>query len=100
MHNGRALRAQGLTDEQRRLISSADTFSIASAHPEAGADASPRGGNPGFVPFLGENALEFTDYSGNTMFNTLGNIAANPGTGLLFLDFEGAAPCNLRVGGG
>ena len=68
---------------------------MASAHSEGGADASHRGGNPGFVRFLGENALEFLDYSGNTMFNTLGNIAANPSAGPLFLDFEGGGTVQL-----
>ncbi len=85
---GTARRAGTLTDAQRRLISSSDTFFIASAHPEGGADASHRGGLPGFVRFLDENTLAFPDYSGNNMFNTLGNIAANPKTGLLFVDFE------------
>ena len=88
LQDGYTLRSRGLTDEQRRLISCADTFFIASVHPEGGADTSHRGGNPGFIRFLGENALEFPDYSGNTMFNTLGNIAINPSAGLLFLDFE------------
>lgn len=85
---GTARRAGTLTDGQRRLISSSDTFFIASAHPEGGADASHRGGLPGFVRFLDEDTLAFPDYSGNNMFNTLGNIAANPRTGLLFVDFE------------
>ncbi len=81
-------RAETLTDDQRRRISWADTFFVASAHPEYGTDASHRGGQPGFVRFVDENTLEFPDYSGNTMFNTLGNIAANPNVGLLFVDFE------------
>ncbi len=85
---GSARRVETLTDEQRRLISSSDTFFIASAHPEGGADASHRGGLPGYVRFLDEDTLAFPDYSGNNMFNTLGNIAANPKTGLLFVDFE------------
>jgi predicted pyridoxine 5'-phosphate oxidase superfamily flavin-nucleotide-binding protein len=54
----------------------------------SGSDASRRGGSPGFVRFVDENTLELPNYSGNTMFNTLGNIAANPSAGLLFLDFE------------
>jgi predicted pyridoxine 5'-phosphate oxidase superfamily flavin-nucleotide-binding protein len=95
LQDGYALRSRGLTDEQRRLISEADTFFIASAHPEGGADVSHRGGNPGFVRFLDVNALEFPDYSGNTMFNTLGNIAVNPNTGLLLLDFEGGGTLQL-----
>jgi predicted pyridoxine 5'-phosphate oxidase superfamily flavin-nucleotide-binding protein len=83
-----ALRSRGLTDEQRRLVSDADTFFIASVHPEGGADASHRGGNPRFVRFRGGNALEFPAYSCNTVFNTLGNLAVNPSAGLLFLDFD------------
>ena len=88
MEPGSARRVTTLTGEQRRLISSSDTFFIASAHPDGGADASHRGGLPGFVRFLNEYTLAFPDYSGNNMFNTLGNIAANPKTGLLFVDFE------------
>ena len=85
---GSARRAGILTGEQRRLISSSDTFFIASAHPDGGADASHRGGLPSFVRFLDKDTLTFPDYSGNNMFNTLGNIASNPKAGLLFVDFE------------
>ena len=85
---GSARRAETLTVDQRRLISSSDTFFVATVHPEGGADSSHRGGLPGFVRFLDEDTLAFPDYSGNNMFNTLGNIDANPNTGLLFLNFE------------
>ena len=85
---GTARRAETLTVDQRRLISSSDTFFVATVHPEGGADSSHRGGLPGFVRFLDEDTLAFPDYSGNNMFNTLGNIDANPNTGLLFLNFE------------
>ena len=85
---GTARRAETLTVDQRRLISSSDTFFVATVHPEGGADSSHRGGLPGFVRFLDEDTLAFPDYSGNNMFNTLGNIVANPKTGLLFVDFE------------
>ena len=85
---GTARRAETLTVDQRRLISSSDTFFVATVHPEGGADSSHRGGLPGFVRFLDEDTLAFPDYSGNNMFNTLGYIDANPNTGLLFLNFE------------
>ena len=78
----------GLGSDQQEWIRSADTFFIASAHASGGADASHRGGNPGFVHVLSDRVLEFPDYAGNTMFNTLGNIAVNPATGLLFVDFK------------
>ncbi|MEW6733515.1 MAG: pyridoxamine 5'-phosphate oxidase family protein [Acidobacteriota bacterium] len=77
-----------LTAEQKHLITEADTFFIASFHQEGGADASHRGGYPGFVRISNENLLIWPDYSGNGMFQTLGNISANPNCGLLFIDFE------------
>ncbi len=92
---GAVQRTRKPTQDQRRHISDADTFFIASAHPEGGVDASHRGGQPGFVRFLNESTLEFPDYSGNTMFNTLGNIATNPNAGLLFVDFEGGGTLQL-----
>src|SRR5262245_22136278 len=73
---------------QQAWIGAADTFFIASAHPEGGADASHRGGRPGFVRVDGDRSLSFPDYAGNNMFNTLGNLAADPRAGLLFVDFE------------
>ena len=81
-------RTDRLTAKQQQWITQADTFFIASAHPEESADASRRGGNPGFVTVVDPNTLIWPDYLGNKMFNTLGNIAANPKAGLLFLDFD------------
>jgi uncharacterized protein len=81
-------RTQQLSYEQQEWIVRADTFFIATAHSDGGADASHRGGLPGFVHVEDPTRLVFPDYSGNRMFQTLGNISANPHTGLLFLDFE------------
>ena len=78
-----------LDARQAALVRRADTFFIASAHPERGADASHRGGGPGFVEVAdGGRQMTFPDYSGNRMFQTLGNLAVNPRTGLLLLDWE------------
>ncbi len=76
------------TSVSRATVARADTFFIASFHPEGGADASHRGGRPGFVRVLGPDRLAFDDYPGNGMFNTLGNLLAYTRAGLLFLDFE------------
>ncbi len=76
-----------LSAEQSKWIAAADTLFMATAHPEGGADASHRGGNKGFVHVVNDQQMIIPDYSGNMMFNTLGNIAVNPNTGLLFLDF-------------
>ncbi len=78
----------GLSDDHQAWIQQADTMFIASYHANGGADASHRGGNPGFVHVLSSQKIEFPDYAGNMMFNTLGNIAENPQTGLLFINFS------------
>ncbi|MFI5168840.1 MAG: pyridoxamine 5'-phosphate oxidase family protein [Vicinamibacterales bacterium] len=77
-----------LDGRTRALVAGADTFFIASAHSGGGADASHRGGRPGFVRVLDETTLEFPDYPGNNMYNTLGNLLGHPRAGLLFVDFE------------
>jgi predicted pyridoxine 5'-phosphate oxidase superfamily flavin-nucleotide-binding protein len=84
---GAVLEGTVLSPAQQAWIAAADTFFVASAHPEAGADASHRGGPPGFVQVVDDRTLRWPDYAGNMMFNTLGNIAAHPQIGLLFLDF-------------
>lgn len=76
-----------LSRRQQERIRRADTFFIASFHPAGGADASHRGGRPGFVRVLAAGELAFPDYPGNGMFNTLGNLVAYPRAGLLFVDF-------------
>jgi predicted pyridoxine 5'-phosphate oxidase superfamily flavin-nucleotide-binding protein len=68
------------------VIRSADTFFLGTAHPQRGADASHRGGPPGFVR-VDERGLWWPDYPGNNMFNSLGNLAVSPETALLFADF-------------
>jgi uncharacterized protein len=85
-----------LDDEQAASIGAADTFFIASAHPRRGADASHRGGTPGFVEVApGGRRLRFPDYQGNRMFQTLGNLAIDPRAGLLFVDWETGSTLQL-----
>jgi predicted pyridoxine 5'-phosphate oxidase superfamily flavin-nucleotide-binding protein len=85
---GAALRSSSLDARTRALVAGADTFFIATWHSGGGADASHRGGRPGFVRVLDDRTLEFPDYPGNNMFNTLGNLVGHPRAGLLFVDFE------------
>jgi hypothetical protein len=77
-----------LNESDRQWIEIADTFFIASGYDKTGIDASHRGGFLGFVQILNSNQLVFPDYEGNNMFQTLGNLAVNPRTGLLFIDFD------------
>ncbi|MEO8907354.1 MAG: pyridoxamine 5'-phosphate oxidase family protein, partial [Microbacteriaceae bacterium] len=76
-----------LSDAQIATIRAADTFFIGTSHPDGPADASHRGGNPGFVIVDSPQTLRWPDYNGNAMFMTLGNITLNPRVGLLFPDW-------------
>ena len=82
-----ASRSDALTPVQQQWIARADTFFVASGHGDAGLDASHRGGAPGFVEVLGERHIAWPDYTGNSMFQTLGNLASDPRGGLAFVDF-------------
>ncbi|MRR07383.1 MAG: pyridoxamine 5-phosphate oxidase [Deltaproteobacteria bacterium] len=84
-----------LCEDLQQWIRRADTFFLASFHPLGGADASHRGGFPGFVQVIDARTLVWPDYNGNSMFNTLGNIIENPHTGLLFIDFENGGTLQL-----
>ncbi|HSD11014.1 MAG TPA: pyridoxamine 5'-phosphate oxidase family protein [Candidatus Binatia bacterium] len=84
---GKPQLASTLDDRQLDWINRADTFFIATGHAEAGADVSHRGGNPGFVRVVDARHLTWPDYSGNRMFQTLGNLESDPRAGILFLDF-------------
>ncbi len=91
----RVARAAALTPGQMEFISWADTFVIATAHPTGGADASHRGGLPGFVRVDDPQTLSFPDYAGNMMFQTLGNLAVDARASLLFLDFASGTTLQL-----
>jgi hypothetical protein len=76
------------TAAQRALIEGSDTFFLGTIHPERGADASHKGGQPGFVR-VEPTELWWPDFAGNNMFNSLGNLTINDEAALLFLDFVG-----------
>lgn len=88
-------RGHALTPAQERAVGAADTFFIATTAGEEGADASHRGGFPGFVEVLSPTELAWPDYPGNAMFLTLGNLVADPRAGLLFPDWESGALLQL-----
>lgn len=85
---GAVTRSDRLSPDQQRWIAAADTFFVATHAPGLGADASHRGGGPGFVTVTGEGHLSWPDYPGNSMYMTLGNLELDPRAGLLFLDWE------------
>ena len=86
------------TPEDRVFIESVPYFFLATADAEGRPDCSFKGGLPGFVRVTGPSELAFPDYDGNGMFKSLGNVAANPNVGLLFIAMHGK-PQRLRVNG-
>jgi uncharacterized protein len=85
------------TASDKHFIESRDMFWLASVNEAGQPTVSYKGGDPGFVRVLDERTLVFPSYDGNGMFLSMGNIAANPRVGLLFVDFE--RPNRLRVQG-
>jgi hypothetical protein len=90
---GPARRATQLDTPAAALVRRADTFFIATHaagdEPNRGSDVSHRGGRPGFVQVSDDGrTLTWPDFTGNSYFNTLGNLAAEPRAGLVFPDFE------------
>jgi predicted pyridoxine 5'-phosphate oxidase superfamily flavin-nucleotide-binding protein len=83
----RSVERDRLSAEDVALIARADTFFLGTVHPDRGADASHRGGTPGFVR-VGGPQLWWPDYPGNNMFNSLGNLAVDDSAALLFFDFD------------
>jgi PPOX class probable FMN-dependent enzyme len=49
------------------------------------ADASPRGGPPGFVQVLDDHHLAWGDLTGNNRLDSLGNLMDHPSIGMLFM---------------
>ena len=78
------------------LIHSADTFFLGTTHPGRGNDASHRGGPAGFVR-ADHQTVEWPDFPGNNMFNSMGNLAVDPTAALLFIDFR--TGCTLQLSG-
>jgi uncharacterized protein len=63
----------------------ASPFVVVATNGPAGADASPRGGAPGFVAVLDQARLAMGDLAGNNRLDTHTNLLAHPQVGILFL---------------
>jgi predicted pyridoxine 5'-phosphate oxidase superfamily flavin-nucleotide-binding protein len=87
-----------------RFLEMQPFFFIATSDREGNCDASFRSTEPGpdgrlqpSVKVVDRSTLVFPDYSGNNLFNSLGNILVNPHIGMLFIDFQHAL--RFRVNG-
>ncbi|MEU9672086.1 MULTISPECIES: pyridoxamine 5'-phosphate oxidase family protein [Streptomyces] len=84
-----------LSPAQQEALRVADTFFVATASDRGDADASHRGGNPGFVQVVTPRLLRWPDYAGNGMFLTLGNLELNPAAGLFVPDWGTGSALHL-----
>jgi NAD(P)H-flavin reductase len=80
-----------LPREALELIDKADMFFLTTGHGEA-MDTNHRGGPPGFVRVAknaeGEVLLVYPEYSGNRLYESLGNLYVNPKIGIAIPDFD------------
>jgi len=92
------LKREQFNEDDAAFIQGVDFFFLATADAQGRPDCSFKGGPAGFVRVAAPDLLVFPDYDGNGMFKSLGNIAANPQVGLLFIAM-GDEPKRLRVNG-
>ncbi len=94
-HNLSLMMAPTIPISLARFIEAQPFFFIATASNTGHCDASFRGrdydASGKALPALrviDERHLVFPDFSGNGLYNSLGNIVTNPHIGMLFVDFE------------
>jgi uncharacterized protein len=95
----RALKKQlsRIDEHCRDFIARSPFLVIASADPSGRCDASPKGDAPGFVQVIDDTTLLIPDRLGNNRIDTLANLLARPGIGLIF--FVPGINETLRVNG-
>ncbi|HKS88641.1 MAG TPA: pyridoxamine 5'-phosphate oxidase family protein [Stellaceae bacterium] len=86
-----------LEKHSRAFIALSPFLVIASADPQGRVDASPKGDAPGFVRVLDDETLLIPDRLGNNRVDTISNLLAAPGVGLIF--FVPGLRETLRVNG-
>lgn len=87
IHEGLNLSQEGL-----ELLAKADMFFISSMHAHEDMDLNHRGGPQGFVRVESNEedgtVLVWPEYSGNNLYQTLGNLQTDPKAGIVIPDFE------------
>lgn len=86
-----------LDRHSRAFIARSPFVVIASTDPSGRCDASPKGDAPGFVEVIDDATLLIPDRLGNNRIDTISNLLASPGVGLIF--FVPGLNETLRVNG-
>lgn len=94
---GVVVRGADLAREAIEILSSADTSFLGSLAPGGDADASHRGGRPGFLAVGESGLIRMPDFKGNGMYNSLGNLEIHPWAALAVLDFGGGRLLQLQA---
>ncbi|KAF2998649.1 hypothetical protein E8E13_007832 [Curvularia kusanoi] len=76
-----------LSSDARALIDRADMFFLTTAT-STDMDTNHRGGPPGFVRTISPTCIIYPEYSGNRLYQSLGNLQLNPRIGLTFPDYS------------
>jgi PPOX class probable FMN-dependent enzyme len=74
-----------IDDLCRRLIAASPMLFVATHDENGRADASPRGGPPGFVTVLDDHHLAIPDATGNRRLDTLENVVSSGRVGVIFI---------------
>ena len=74
-----------IDEAAERFLAQCPFVIVSTADAEGRCDASPKGDPPGFIHVGDKHTLYLPDRAGNRMFQSIGNILANPHVGLLFL---------------
>ena len=88
------LESEGVRLSQKgvELLANADMFFISSVHKHEDMDLNHRGGPPGFMRVEsnedGGAVLVWPEYSGNNLYQTLGNLQTDPKAGIVVPDFD------------
>jgi predicted pyridoxine 5'-phosphate oxidase superfamily flavin-nucleotide-binding protein len=76
-----------LTEEGRALINKSDMFFLTTST-QQDMDVNHRGGPSGFVRIISSNQIVYPEYSGNRLYQSLGNLQVIPKIGITFPDYE------------
>ncbi len=87
-----------IDDHARRFIAMSPFCVLATSGTDGSVDASPRGGNPGFIRVEGPNRLLMPDRPGNNRIDSFRNIVEGTGR-VQFIFFVPGIDETLRVGG-
>jgi NAD(P)H-flavin reductase len=81
-----------LGPEALELLARADTMFVSSSHGESSMDTNIRGGPAGFIRVASNDAggavIVYPEYSGNRLYQTLGNLETTPRAGYVVPYFE------------